>query len=175
VTASLPLDGGTQADADATITLSDAPAHLSEALARGAAVAWSEPLTIRTYDAGEPSAYPMYLDHRVYQGSSGRVYPLPFVEHVADVGVDRQWQAVHLENAYVRLVVLPELGGRIHIGYDKTTDYDFFYRNNVIKPALVGLEDRGSAVGSSSTGRSITGPPPTCPSRRSSSRVTTAR
>ena len=139
MTASLPLDGGTQADADATITLPDAPAHLSEALARGAAVAWSEPLTIRTYDAGEPSAYPMYLDHRVYQGSSGKVYPLPFVEHVSDVGVDRQWQAVHLENPYVRLVVLPELGGRIHIGYDKTTDYDFFYRNNVIKPALVGL------------------------------------
>ena len=39
----------------------------------------------------------------------------------------------------MRLVLLPELGGRIHIGYDKTRDYDFFYRNNVIKPALVGL------------------------------------
>lgn len=121
------------------ITLPDAPADLADALARGAAVAWSEPLTLRTYEAGEPSPYPMYLDHRVYQGSSGKVYPLPFVDHVADEGADRPWQAIHLENAYVRLVVLPELGGRIHIGYDKTTGYDFFYRNNVIKPALVGL------------------------------------
>jgi tetratricopeptide (TPR) repeat protein len=36
-------------------------------------------------------------------------------------------------------MVLPELGGRIHVGFDKTVGYDFFYRNNVIKPALVGL------------------------------------
>ncbi|QAY70740.1 DUF5107 domain-containing protein [Xylanimonas protaetiae] len=121
------------------IVLPDAPADLAARLDRGEAVAWDEPLRILTYEAGEPSPYPMYLDQRVYQGSSGKVYPLPFVESVSDVGVERDWQAVHLENRYVRLVVLPELGGRIHVGYDKSTGYDFFYRNNVIKPALVGL------------------------------------
>ena len=36
-------------------------------------------------------------------------------------------------------MVLPDLGGRIHVGFDKVAGYDFFYRNNVIKPALVGL------------------------------------
>jgi tetratricopeptide (TPR) repeat protein len=36
-------------------------------------------------------------------------------------------------------MVLPEIGGRIHVGMDKTNGYDFFYRQNVIKPALVGL------------------------------------
>ena len=49
------------------------------------------------------------------------------------------WQAVHLENEYVRLMILPELGGRIHVGDGQDQRYDFFYRNNVIKPALVGL------------------------------------
>ncbi|MGW9111759.1 DUF5107 domain-containing protein [Microbacterium sp. NPDC055683] len=121
------------------LILPHAPADEAAALARGEAVAWREPLTIRTYEAGEPSAYPMYLDRRVYQGSSGTVYPLPFTESVADEPTMRSWDAVHLENEFVRLVVLPELGGRIHVGYDKTTGYDFFYRNNVIKPALVGL------------------------------------
>lgn len=130
----------THAPADAArIVLPDAPAALAGALEDGAAIAWSEPLTIRTYATHAPSVYPMYLDQRVYQGSSGKVYPLPFVEGVDDVPADHAWQAIHLENRYVRLVVLPELGGRIHIGYDKTTGYDFFYRNNVIKPALVGL------------------------------------
>ncbi|WP_062289447.1 DUF5107 domain-containing protein [Demequina phytophila] len=124
---------------EARIVLPDAPAHLAAALADGGAVAWEQPVPIRTYEAGEPSPYPMYLDRRVYQGSSGKVYPLPFTESIADSQVTRDWQAIHLENAYVRLMVLPELGGRIHIGYDKTTGYDFFYRNNVIKPALVGL------------------------------------
>ncbi|AZS37868.1 hypothetical protein CVS47_02515 [Microbacterium lemovicicum] len=121
------------------LVLPDAPPALAETLSDGGAVAWEESLTIHTYEPDAPSRYPMYLDHRVYQGSSGKVYPLPFIEGIADEGAPREWKAVHLENAFVRLVVLPELGGRIHVGYDKTTGYDFFYRNNVIKPALVGL------------------------------------
>lgn len=101
--------------------------------------AWDEPLQIQTYEPCAPDVFPAFLDRRVYQGSSGRVYPLPFHERVAAEPVQRAWQAVHLENEWVRLTVLPELGGRIHIGYDKVAGYDFFYRNNVIKPALVGL------------------------------------
>jgi Tfp pilus assembly protein PilF len=81
----------------------------------------------------------MFLDRRVYQGSSGRVYPLPFVDRIAEEKTDRAWKAVHLENEFVRVMILPELGGRIHVGLDKTNGYDFFYRQNVIKPALVGL------------------------------------
>lgn len=101
--------------------------------------AWSEPVAIRTYEAGDPGAMPAFLEHRVYQGSSGRVYPLPFIESVAHEPIDREWQAVHLENEYVRLMVMPELGGRIHVAFDKASGRDFFYRNNTIKPALVGL------------------------------------
>ena len=105
---------------------------------RGVA-AWSQPLIIDSYLPAEPDNYPAFLESRVYQGSSGKVYPLPFHERIAQEKVAHEWQAVHLENEWVRLVILPELGGRIHIGYDKVADYDFFYRNNVIKPALVGL------------------------------------
>ena len=101
--------------------------------------AWSEPVEIDTYDVEAPDPYPAYLDRRVYQGSSGRVYPLPFFERVSSVKQPRVWQAIHLENSYVRLMILPELGGRIHFGLDKTRNYNFFYRNNVIKPALVGV------------------------------------
>ena len=121
------------------ITLPEAPLSQQAVLRGGAAIAWSQPVAIRTYETDEPSRYPMYLDNRVYQGSSGKVYPIPFTESISDESAVRQWQAVHLENRFVRLMILPELGGRIHIGYDKTTGYDFFYRNNVIKPALVGL------------------------------------
>jgi tetratricopeptide (TPR) repeat protein len=101
--------------------------------------AWSEPLEIETYLPEEPSPYPAFLDSRVYQGSSGRVYPLPFHERISQKREPHTWVAVHLENEWIRLVILPELGGRIYVGYDKIADYDFFYRNNVIKPALVGL------------------------------------
>jgi tetratricopeptide (TPR) repeat protein len=101
--------------------------------------AWDEALEIDSYLPEEPSAYPAFLDSRVYQGSSGKVFPLPFHERISQRSEPHLWRAIHLENEWVRLVILPELGGRIHIGYDKVADYDFFYRNNVIKPALVGL------------------------------------
>ena len=81
----------------------------------------------------------MFLERRVYQGSSGRVYPLPFIDRIATSRTEHSWEALHIENEYLRLMILPEIGGRIHVGYDKTNGYDFFYRQNVIKPALVGL------------------------------------
>jgi tetratricopeptide (TPR) repeat protein len=94
---------------------------------------------IRSYLPHLPDRNPMFLETRVYQGSSGRVYPLPFIDRISDTPVERSWDAVHIENAWLRLMVLPQIGGRIHVGLDKTNGYDFFYRQNVIKPALVGL------------------------------------
>ena len=101
--------------------------------------AWAEPVAMPTYLPGTPDPNPMFLESRVYQGSSGTVYPLPFIDQIALNPVERPWQALHIENEYLRVMVLPEIGGRIHVGLDKTNGYDFFYRQNVIKPALVGL------------------------------------
>ncbi|MHA7133427.1 DUF5107 domain-containing protein [Oerskovia turbata] len=120
---------------ESRITLPDAPHEQRTDAVR----AWREDVTIDTYLPQPPDRYPSYLDARVYQGSSGQIYPLPFHERISQDKVARPWDAIHLENEWVRLVILPELGGRIHVGIDKTRDYDFFYRNNVIKPALVGL------------------------------------
>jgi tetratricopeptide (TPR) repeat protein len=105
----------------------------------GPVKAWEQDVEILTYAPGAPDRNPMFLERRVYQGSSGKVYPLPFVDRIATEPVPRLWKALHIENEYLRLMILPEIGGRVHIGYDKTTGYDFFYRQNVIKPALVGL------------------------------------
>ncbi|MET4591661.1 DUF5107 domain-containing protein [Arthrobacter sp. 754] len=121
------------------IILPDAPPDQQAILAGGGVACWSEPVSIDTYAPGEPDRYPLFLDRRVYQGSSGKVYPMPFIDSIAAVKESRLWQAIHLENEFVRLMLLPEIGGRIHIGFDKTAGYDFFYRNNVIKPGLVGL------------------------------------
>jgi tetratricopeptide (TPR) repeat protein len=126
-------------DASTRIQLPAAPADQQMLLESGGVACWSEPVQIGTYEPADPDRYPLFLDRRVYQGSSGRVYPIPFVDRIAQEKTPRLWQAIHLENEFVRLMLLPEIGGRIHIGYDKTNGYDFFYRNNVIKPALVGL------------------------------------
>jgi tetratricopeptide (TPR) repeat protein len=112
------------------------PAPASE---DGAVKVWEEPVVMRTYMPAMPDRNPLFLEKRVYQGSSGRVYPLPVVDRVETEPKDHSWRAVHLENEYIRMMVLPQIGGRIHVGLDKLNGYDFFYRQNVIKPALVGL------------------------------------
>ena len=105
----------------------------------GSVKAWCQPVVIPTYAPLPPDKNPMFLEKRVYQGSSGRVYPLPFTDRISSEAREHSWQALHIENEFVRVMVLPDIGGRIHVGMDKTNGYDFFYRQNVIKPALVGL------------------------------------
>jgi tetratricopeptide (TPR) repeat protein len=100
---------------------------------------WSEKVMIPTYHVGKPNKNPMFLEKRVYQGSSGAVYPHPVIDRVDHEKQDREWTAVFLENDFIKLMILPELGGRVHMALDKTNDYPFVYHNHVIKPALVGL------------------------------------
>ena len=107
-------------------------------ITEGVAV-WQEDVVIPTYPVGKPDKNPMFLEKRVYQGSSGKVYPHSVIDKICDEKEDRTYHALCLENKYLFVMVLPELGGRIQRAYDKTNGYDFVYYNHVIKPALVGL------------------------------------
>jgi tetratricopeptide (TPR) repeat protein len=108
-------------------------------MARSTVKVSTESLSIPTYLPALPDKNPMFLEKRVYQGSSGKVYPLPFTDRVAEKPVDRKWKAIWIENEFLRVLVLPEIGGRIHRIQDKANGYDLIYHQHVIKPALVGL------------------------------------
>ena len=101
--------------------------------------AWREQVTIPTYEVGKPEKNPMFLEKRVYQGSSGVVYPYPVIEHISDQKTNRDYQAIWLENEYIKVMILPELGGRVQMAFDKLKKRHFVYYNHVVKPALVGL------------------------------------
>ena len=101
--------------------------------------AWEETVMLPTYGVGKEEKNPIFLEKRVYQGSSGSVYPYPVIEKVEDEKHDRPWRAFFIENEYIKLMILPELGGRIQMAYDKVKKRHFVYYNQVIKPALVGL------------------------------------
>ena len=100
---------------------------------------WEEKVMIPTYKMGKPDKNPMFLETRVYQGSSGKVYPHPVIDKIYNTKIDKEYKAVFLENDYIKVMLLPEIGGRIQRATDKTNGYDFVYYNSVIKPALVGL------------------------------------
>lgn len=98
-----------------------------------------EIVKIPTYKIAEPEKNPLFIEKRAYQGSTGKVYPFPVTEKIYDEKELKEYKALILENDYLYVMILPEVGGRIQRAYDKTNGYDFVYYNHVIKPALVGL------------------------------------
>jgi tetratricopeptide (TPR) repeat protein len=100
---------------------------------------WETNQVIPTYRVAPADPNPRFYQGRTYQGARATFYPYPVMDKLTDLREDKTYKAVFLENEYVQLSVLPELGGRIFSALDKGDNYDFFYRQHVIKPALIGM------------------------------------
>jgi tetratricopeptide (TPR) repeat protein len=94
---------------------------------------------IPTYLSGPPDPDPMFFFGRNSQGAEGRIYPYPLYDNLTNQKGEQTYHVLYLENEYVRIGVVPEIGGRLLSAVDKTDNYDFVYRQHVIKPALIGL------------------------------------
>lgn len=111
----------------------------SEELASSEVKIWQESLVIPTYVVGPAERNPIFYTGRAYQGAKGPIYPYPLLDKLSDRKVAKTYKALYLENDFVKICVLPEIGGRIFSAVDKANGYDFIYRQNVIKPALIGM------------------------------------
>ena len=100
---------------------------------------WEQPLTLPTYGVGEPERNPLFYNGKVYQGAKGVQYPYPLQDKMTGKLADKTYSAVYLENEYIKVCMLPEIGGRIFSALDKTNGYDFFYRQSVVKPGFIGV------------------------------------
>lgn len=98
-----------------------------------------KPLVLPTYQIAPPDKNPVFYTGRTYQGARGDVYPHPMYDVLTDTKKDQAYKAVYIENEYTELCVVPELGGRILSAFDKTDQFDFVYRQHVVKPALIGM------------------------------------
>jgi tetratricopeptide (TPR) repeat protein len=96
-------------------------------------------ITIPTYQVKDPDPNPVFFSGRRYQGAKGKVYPYPLMHNLTDSVANQDYHAVVIENEYIEVCILPELGGRIYYARDKRNDYYFLYYNRVIKPALIGM------------------------------------
>ncbi len=95
--------------------------------------------TIPTYPIPKADEMPMFAELRGHQGTTGNPYPNRVIQTVdREHRADKEYEVVRLENDYIRVCMIPALGGRIFEAYDKKTDYDFLYRQHAIKPALIG-------------------------------------
>lgn len=100
---------------------------------------WEEMVELPTYRVAAPEKAPLFERDFAYQRAKRSVYPYPMNDNPTDVKVDSLHRAVFLENDYLKVCVLPDIGGRLFYATDKTNGYEIFYRQSVIKPANVGM------------------------------------
>lgn len=105
----------------------------------GDADIYQKDMLIPTYGVDAPDRNPRFYAGRVYQGAQGRIYPYPMSDVLTNRKEDKLYKVITLENDYIKISVLPEIGGRIFEAVDKTNGYNFFYRQSVIKPSLIGM------------------------------------
>jgi tetratricopeptide (TPR) repeat protein len=116
------------------------PVRPNAGFAAGALVKVSEQtIVIPTYLTGEPEPNPMFYFGRNSQGAEGRVCPYPLYDSLTDIKSNKTYKIIYLENEFVRIGVLPEIGGRLFEAVDKSNGYNWVYRQHVIKAALIGL------------------------------------
>jgi len=99
-----------------------------------------EQVWIDTYPEAMREELPIFAENRIHQRTSGNPYPNKVVLVAQrDVKEAKEYTCIVLENEYLEIGILPALGGKIWYARDKKKDYGFFYKNNVIKPALIGV------------------------------------
>ena len=90
-------------------------------------------LTIPTYQSPGRYLQPPLFPHSTLSGIYPfTTYQMPFKEGGP---VPENYPAIFVENEYLKLTYIPELGGRFFSLYDKLHHKQVFYRNDVIKPA----------------------------------------
>lgn len=95
--------------------------------------AWRGSITIPTYELGPPDPDPAFP-----LNSSKDVYPYTMLDDLTDARTPKIWQAIYLENQYLKMTILPQLGGHVYSVYDKIDHREVLYRDHVIKYGLVG-------------------------------------
>ncbi len=103
---------------------------------------WEGPLVIPTYETGEENENP----DLAVEGNL-RMYPYTRRLHLKGTKKERTYRALFIENEFLKVIVLPELGGRVYSCEDKVTGRDIFYKNRVIKPALIQTKGTWIACG----------------------------
>ncbi len=98
-----------------------------------------EDWVIPTYPVLPADKNPMFFKGESYQGASKFIYPYRMNDMISDIKSDKAWKILTLENEYIRLGITPEIGGKLYYATDKSTNYNFIYKNDVVRPSNIGM------------------------------------
>src|SRR5690349_7346076 len=79
--------------------------------------------TFKTYPFNDPNPIP----------SKTLIYPYFRFDGFTNKAINKEWTVVELENQYIKLIVLPEEGGKIWAAWEKSSGLPFLYNNQVVK------------------------------------------
>lgn len=96
-------------------------------------------ISIPTYKNDPPNPMPRFYEGKSHQGVQRRMYPYPMDDNLTNNKSDVAYHFIQVENEFIEIGIVPELGGRIYYAVDKTNNYDWFYHNHVVKPSLIGM------------------------------------
>jgi tetratricopeptide (TPR) repeat protein len=92
-----------------------------------------------TYPVAPNDKNPIFFRNENHQGASRHVYPLKLNDQHTGKRVIQEWKTVVLENEYIEIGVTPDIGGKLYYATDKTNNYHFIYKNDVVKPSNIGM------------------------------------
>ncbi|MDD4437195.1 MAG: DUF5107 domain-containing protein, partial [Tissierellia bacterium] len=98
-----------------------------------------ESVVLPTYTVAPPEKNPIFFRGEAFQGASRHYYPLKMNDQYTGERIEKSWKMVVLENDYIELAIAPEIGGKLYYAKDKTNDYHFIYKNNVVRPSNIGM------------------------------------
>jgi tetratricopeptide (TPR) repeat protein len=105
---------------------------------------WEGRMVLPTYDEGLPDVNPPF---DLFHGRSFITYPYTTRENLTNQKKDKAWRTLNLENEYLKVTVLPDLGGRLYSCVDKSNGREMFYANPSIKYAQVAFRGAWVALG----------------------------
>lgn len=88
--------------------------------------------SIKTYPFSGPDPVPILTRSGLW-GRGARLYPYFFFDKFSETSVDKDWKVIRLENPYISVSVLPEVGGKVWGAVEKSTGKEFIYTNHVMK------------------------------------------
>ena len=83
-------------------------------------------ISFGTYDFTAPNPVPVLID-------KPQLYPYHRFDGYTNSKVLKDWKVVTLENDYIKVMIMPQIGGKVWAAIDKSNGADFIYKNDVVK------------------------------------------
>ncbi len=77
----------------------------------------------KTYPYSDPDPIPTFE----------LIYPYYRFDGYTNQSINKDWKVVELENEYIKVMILPEIGGKIWTAIEKSSEKPFIYFNQVVK------------------------------------------